>query len=708
MSTTNRIVANASISNVNYVGAGTAGSSATTTNTFITNTDLSNVTDLALVNLQVTGNTNIYGNGLKAYAPIQNYDQTASTSSSTGALIVAGGTGIGGRLNVAGRTAISDTTASTTTSTGALTVAGGTGIGGDLRVQGGVYITGASQGGALSLSSLQVSGATSTGSLASTGQVSVSDTTESSSSTTGALTVAGGLGIGGNVRAGGDLFGRKARLDNNEVSSSTTTGALVVTGGTGIGGRLNVGGATAVTDTTASTSSTTGAVTVAGGAGIGGRLNVGGRATVADTTASTSPSTGALTVAGGAGIGGDLYVQGSLYYSGAGVGGESASFSTKIVTPLVETGASNTLTLAPTVQTTTGKPVSVTDGTASTSSTTGALTVVGGVGVGGALNVGGKTRIQSTAAATVVGSTYDGAMVVQGGAVVGGDLYVKGSLYAETTGGTTESLSLTGKLTTPLIEAGGNLTLTPNVSASGGKVLTAGQVSITNSTTATSTTTGALTVSGGVGVGGTLVSNAVTTGNLTATGTLVAKTRHFRSLDLSSLANEAIATVYTTGTSPHLDLAGHVGYAWLVIYEKLSSAAVASDAANSMAYACALVQVYPYKESDGSGGYQLATATPRICGKWVVEQRNISLGFSNYNESSAASSTLRTFTITNLASRALTLNVSLSFIGGPQSIPAVGGGFMASAAAAIPTSGGLKRQVTFSQGSRAGKRLKNE
>jgi hypothetical protein len=51
-----------------------------------------------------------------------------STSTSTGALVVSGGVGVGGRLNVAGATSITSTTASTSTSTGALVVSGGLGV----------------------------------------------------------------------------------------------------------------------------------------------------------------------------------------------------------------------------------------------------------------------------------------------------------------------------------------------------------------------------------------------------------------------------------------------------------------------------------------------------------------------------------------------------------------------------------------------------
>jgi hypothetical protein len=81
---------------------------------------------------------------------------TASTSATTGALKVAGGTGITGALNVGGTlgvtgattltgaTTISNTTTSNSTSSGALVVRGGVGIAGNLTVGGTIEIDGGS------------------------------------------------------------------------------------------------------------------------------------------------------------------------------------------------------------------------------------------------------------------------------------------------------------------------------------------------------------------------------------------------------------------------------------------------------------------------------------------------------------------------------------------------------------------------------------
>jgi hypothetical protein len=98
---------------------------------------------------------------------------TASTSTTTGALQVTGGAGIGGNVYTGGIVDILSTESSTSTTTGALQVAGGAGIVGNV-------FTG--------------------------GIVDILSTENSISTTTGALQVAGGAGIQGNIFLGGNLI----------------------------------------------------------------------------------------------------------------------------------------------------------------------------------------------------------------------------------------------------------------------------------------------------------------------------------------------------------------------------------------------------------------------------------------------------------------------------------------------------------------------
>ena len=215
-------------------------------------------------------------------------DTTQSTSTSSGALVVNGGLGLGKNLNVGGTSTfkgpvgfaspvtITDNTQSTDTATGALIVSGGLGIQKNLHV-----------GGTAILAKM----------------TSVKDTSESSSPVTGALKVSGGTGIGKNLNVGGNttLNGITTVLNNTE-STLASNGALKIAGGAGIGLRLNVGGMTSILDLTPSSSATTGALKILGGFGIGLQLNIGGVTSILDATQSTNSFTGALKIAGGVGI----------------------------------------------------------------------------------------------------------------------------------------------------------------------------------------------------------------------------------------------------------------------------------------------------------------------------------------------------------------------------------------------------------------------
>ena len=63
-------------------------------------------------------------------------NNTASSSTSSGALVVSGGTGIAGALYAGGIVRFTDSTASSSTSTGAMVVSGGVGVAGNLNVGG--------------------------------------------------------------------------------------------------------------------------------------------------------------------------------------------------------------------------------------------------------------------------------------------------------------------------------------------------------------------------------------------------------------------------------------------------------------------------------------------------------------------------------------------------------------------------------------------
>ena len=161
---------------------------------------------------------------------------------------------------------VSITTEAVSSTTGALVVAGGIAVGGNLHVGKKLYVNGFNLN---------------------TATLSLSNTSISTSTNTGAFTVAGGVGIGGGLNVG-----NITKFFSTATSTSTTTGALLVAGGVGIGGGLNVGNITKFFSTATSTSTTTGALLVAGGVGIGGGLNVGETITNTKTYTVTTLPTG--------------------------------------------------------------------------------------------------------------------------------------------------------------------------------------------------------------------------------------------------------------------------------------------------------------------------------------------------------------------------------------------------------------------------------
>jgi len=191
------------------------------------------------------------------------------------------------------------TTKSNSATTGALIVAGGVGIGGNLNVSGNVKLGSST-----------------------TSNVVVAATTASISTTTGALVVKGGVGIADGLRIGGGLFvGTTITIDSN------TSPALVIGDGTSDTGlrfnctstsfiRIGQNGkfelndtagsqflsanatATVVKQTTTSTSTTTGALIVDGGVGIAGNVFIGKVLSLTKSnSAPTSPTEGMFAIA---------------------------------------------------------------------------------------------------------------------------------------------------------------------------------------------------------------------------------------------------------------------------------------------------------------------------------------------------------------------------------------------------------------------------
>jgi len=168
-----------------------------------------------------------------------------STSSTTGALVVAGGLAVGENLNVGGTFGLTSSTNSTSKDTGAFVLTAG-GLGVELNIVAG-------------------------------GMISANSTEESTTTTNGALVSRGGLGVTGKALIGGNLF-----VTSDIESTSSTIGAIITSGGVGIAKRLNVAGNVVFNSGTNSTytmgssgTSYTGALIVSGGAHVTKTLNIG-------------------------------------------------------------------------------------------------------------------------------------------------------------------------------------------------------------------------------------------------------------------------------------------------------------------------------------------------------------------------------------------------------------------------------------------------
>ena len=192
-------------------------------------------------------NTSIgfYNPGYGGFSDLRAVSTTTSTGSDSGALIVTGGAGIGGELNVAGRTHILNGTSATSTWTGALNVEGGLGVNGAIYARS-VYIDGVPldepfwNGGQI------------------TSPFYVANIENAFSTMTGALKVLGGAGIGGSLYVGESITLESPnqvdsvyfRMRNTATNGQSYTWRVGGNNFAGQGGtNLNEGGLTLFNDT---------------------------------------------------------------------------------------------------------------------------------------------------------------------------------------------------------------------------------------------------------------------------------------------------------------------------------------------------------------------------------------------------------------------------------------------------------------------------
>jgi len=467
---------------------------------------------------------------------------TPSTSSVTGALVVAGGAGISGDLNVGGVFGLTSTTESIAPSTGAFVIGGGVGINKNLNVQGNIAANAVTETTGLLTGALQSHGGLSVSlSAIIGGNLSVTGELEAVSTTNASVRFTGGVGIAKKLIANG------AVILGNTVNSTYTmgatgtnySGALRVHGGAHIAQTLNVGndagaGRIVINVPVAETNligvlgdTSTGALIVGtaghlGGISATGNFNLGNneRGTMYILNRSTSQGTsidgtltpytvraggeGAMTVLGGANVFGNLFV--GQPYDGA-------------------TG--NTL-----------GNIYVQSGTPATSFNTGSIVLAnvklnsgsysqGGMGIAGNLWVQGNVFLGSlnnnvsnvvvTAITETVNSTT-GALVVRGGVGIAANTQIAGNVVISSAIGGDKGSGATSRAGALVIPTGGayiggvsyfgsNLVSTSETvgSGAGGSIYTSGGIGIAKnlwvSDTAEATVTagsGAIYTEGGI------------------------------------------------------------------------------------------------------------------------------------------------------------------------------------------------------------------
>ena len=410
---------------------------------------------------------------------------TQATSTTTGALIVAGGAGIardlfvGGLANIAGATTITNTTNASSTVTGALQVRGGAGVGGNLYIGGDLNVTGSISGtlagNAATVSAVrQPTNGTYYPAFVDSNNASA---TAEAVYTTSSFSINPSTGV---ITAGIFSAANNGNGTNFQVGDDTWIGDINVANTLRITGQQNTGNAYIVFGTSDTAS--------LGRAGTG-PLTYSSSFAVSGATQATSTITGAFTVTGGAGIGGNLYVGGTIF----GTIGAAVTTATNIAgggpgmvvyqsgvatTAFVATGTAGTLlisngTSAPTFNNT----LTLDSITEATSTSTGALQVRGGVGVNRDVWIGQRLNVGSDA-------------------IITGNAFVNGGTF----GTSQTTFNLVNTTATTVNFAGAGTLVTIGASATGSTTVR-NKFTVTDTTNATSTVTGAVSVRGGASIG---------------------------------------------------------------------------------------------------------------------------------------------------------------------------------------------------------------
>ena len=325
---------------------------------------------------------------------------------------------------------LDNTTQATNNITGSLIVGGGVGIAKDVFING--HITaGSGIPAPFDYTSIQT----------------FTNTTQSTNTLTGALVVSGGMGIAKDLHIGGNITansGIPAAFDYSALQVFTNptdvdggvhppTGAVTISGGLGVAKTFMVDGEALFNGGSyfnllscfdnpwiAHRDVSQGALQVRqGGIGVFSDSTFGGELYCAATIDSTSVDTGTLLTAGGLGIAKSAHIGGNLYTGGSGTSSlqkiTNGSVNTQLKSDSVNSISQlysdhpfelwangwKTMTLNNSGNSSI-YPLSVTDTTQSTNSTTGSLKIAGGVGIVKDMYIGGTTNFTSLQGATGV------------------------------------------------------------------------------------------------------------------------------------------------------------------------------------------------------------------------------------------------------------------------------------------------------------------
>jgi len=448
-----------------------------------------------------------------------------SSSPCTGAVVVHGGTGITGCLNVGGNVSSTGTvSANTVTSTNLNTTnisSSGTVSANTLTSTnvntGNVNSTGTVTAGNVNAGNVTSTGTVTAGNVNSTGTVTAGNV--STTGTVSANTVTSTNINTGNVNSTGTVSANTVTTGNlvstGTVSANTVTTGNLVSTGTVSAGTINSGNVNSTGTVTAGNVATTGTVS----AGNVSASNV--TATNVEIVQTLYANTVSATVifqngfavstitniVGGTGISVTPGTTGTVIITNIGIDSITGGTDIAVTTATGNTVINNTSTL----QTVTGRGASTTNAIniANTSSATnvnnGALTVAGGVGISGSLYVGGTLVATQLISNGYAVSTATALSVEYNGATIGAANTIN---FAT---GTNASYSA-GVVTVTVDTALNNL---QSVTGSGN--------STTNTISILNTASNALNVAGGVTVGGNLsVGGTITGGGVRSTTTSTA------------------------------------------------------------------------------------------------------------------------------------------------------------------------------------------